>query len=139
MTTEAVGPQLGHTSIPESWTSLRGSRAFEDLHFSIPPKQRKDTFQNPSWTVTWLLLNSPQGGDSPLLEAALVWVQLFLLLHTESILLKPKYFQFLKPFLGFYGLLVPNHLGSCAWSTSLSISPKGVGGESLQSKCSAGR
>lgn len=53
---------------------------------------------------------------------------------TKTILLEPTYFQFLKPFFGFHGLLVPNHLGSCAQSTRLSVSPKGVGGAGSQSR-----
>lgn len=73
LTTEAVGP--------ESWTLLQVRRASEYFHVSIPFTQTEDTFPTPPWTVIWLLLHGPWGGDWPSLEETLVLVKLLLLLY----------------------------------------------------------
>lgn len=71
-------PWLGHLSRITEFTESQKSLWI--FPFNLPPKQTKDTFWNPSRTVTWKLLYGPQGRDLVSLEAVLDLGELFLML-----------------------------------------------------------
>lgn len=82
LTTGALGPQVGHAfRIMDfvHWESGEPLSISSSASHPNKPKILSKVLHGQLFGC--LLLDVPQGGDSPLLEAALVLVQLFLLLH----------------------------------------------------------